>query len=86
MTVRLLMFAAAREAAGCGRLEVTATSVGEALAVAEDRLGAAFGRVVGRCTIFAGDEAVDLARAWDVPVPDGTEVAVLPPVSGGQGE
>ncbi len=86
MTVRLLLFAAAREAAGCGQLEVPATSVGEALAVAEAGLGAALGRVLRCCTVFVGDEAVDLARAWDVPVPDGTEVAVLPPVSGGQGE
>ncbi len=75
----LRLFAAAREAAGTGRVEIEAETVRAVLAEAEARFGAAFAAVVGQSRIWrngqpAGDDDV---------VGPGDEVAVLPPVSGG---
>jgi len=82
MPLRVLYFGGAREAAGTPRESLVAVppSVGalrRALEAAHPRLA----RVLPRCRIavdqeFAGD---------DVPLRDGAEVAVVPPVSGGAG-
>lgn len=73
------MFAAAREAAGTGRAELPGTTVGDVLAAARDRYGAAFADVLTTCRIWVnGDAAVETD-----PVGPNDEVAVLPPVSGG---
>jgi molybdopterin converting factor small subunit len=75
----LRLFAAAREAAGTGRDEVTGSTVAEVLAVAESRYGSGFSSVLGTCRIWVNGEAADL----ETPVTATDEVAVLPPVSGG---
>jgi molybdopterin synthase sulfur carrier subunit len=75
----LRLFAAAREAAGTGRDEVTGSTVAEVLAVAESRYGARFSAVLGTCRIWVNGEAA----APETQVTATDEVAVLPPVSGG---
>lgn len=80
---RLLMFAAAREAAGAREAAIEASSVGEALKAACDRYGPGFERVLALCTVLVDEVKVDRARVWEVPVEDLTEIAILPPVSGG---
>ena len=76
---RLRLFAAARDAAGTGRDDVPGDTVGEVLASARQRYGAAFGAVLGTCRIWVNGEpaeAEDTIGATD-------ELAILPPVSGG---
>jgi len=81
---RLVLFAAAREAAGCRETEIPATSLGEALDAAVERFGPDFARILAFCSVLVDESTVPRARAWDVPVAETTEIAVLPPVSGGQ--
>jgi molybdopterin converting factor small subunit len=64
----LLLFAAAREAAGTGREEVDGTTVGEVLA-----------SVLDASRVWRNGEPT----SDDEPVGASDEVAVLPPVSGG---
>lgn len=76
---RLLLFAAARQAAGTGRVELPGSTVDDVLAGAVARFGPAFGEVLPTCRVWLnGDEA-----PGDTSVGDGDEIAVLPPVSGG---
>jgi molybdopterin synthase catalytic subunit len=81
MAVEVLYFAGARDAAGVARETVAApASVGDlrrALAAARPALAP----ILPRCRIAVDREFVDDAA----PVPDGAEVAVVPPVSGGAG-
>jgi molybdopterin synthase sulfur carrier subunit len=80
-TVRLRLFAAAREAAGTSTIEIDAATVGEVLAVARERFGAEFAAVLAGSRVWIdGDEP---AAGDATPVAAGSEVAVLPPVSGG---
>jgi MoaE-MoaD fusion protein len=78
--VRVLYFAAARDGAGAAREELE----GPFASVAELRRTLAARHpelepILPRCRIAVGEEfAPD-----DAPVPDGAEVAVVPPVSGG---
>jgi molybdopterin converting factor small subunit len=82
-SVALLLFAAAREAAGTNRDVVEAATVGEVLAIARARYGEAFaGVLTGSRVWLDGEEPPD---GDATPVHDGAEVAVLPPVSGGAG-
>ncbi len=81
MTCEVLLFARARELAGQGRLRVEVAdgaTVGDlrlALAVAEPRLVDLLRRsAVAVDQEFAGDEVV---------LESGSEIALLPPVSGG---
>jgi len=80
---RLLLFAAARDAAGTSSIEVPADTVGEALKVAVERFGPGFERVLGVCSLLVGDRPIARDAAWDVSVSENDEIAVLPPVSGG---
>ena len=75
----LRLFASAREAAGTGRDDVPGQTVGELLATAEDRYGAAFGAVLTSCRIWVNGESATA----DTVISARDEVAVLPPVSGG---
>lgn len=76
---KLRLFAAAREAAGVGSDQVEGASVDDVLAAAVARYGPAFGAVLDTCKVWVnGDEA---SPHDSVGVDD--EVAVLPPVSGG---
>ena len=77
---QLRLFAAAREAAGTSRAELPGTTVAEVLAAAVSQFGSDFERVLASCKIWVNGEAVEA----NTPVSDSDEVAVLPPVSGGQ--
>ena len=76
---RLRLFANLRELAGTSETEVDGATVGEVLAAATDRYGDEFGRALQTAQVGVnGDRS-----PADAPVPDGAEVAVIPPVSGG---
>ncbi len=75
----LLLFAAAREAAGCSRWELEAGSVAHALEQARLRFGGAFVAVLERSRVWLNGEPALGPEALS----PGDEVAVLPPVSGG---
>ena len=75
----LRLFASAREAAGTGRADIEATTVGEVLDEARRRFGEGFAAVLGTCRVWCNGEPA----APEDPVAPGDEVAVLPPVSGG---
>ncbi len=81
MTVRLRLFARAREAAGTSTVELDAATLGALLDDAWASLGAEFVAVLASSRVWInGDEPAD----GDATVlEDGDEVAVLPPVSGG---
>ena len=75
----LRLFAAAREAAGTGREVVSGATVGEVLADASHRYGERFTTVLAGSRVWVnGEPATDDTRVADV-----DEIAVLPPVSGG---
>ena len=81
-TVRLRLFAAARDAAGRGSDTLDARTLGDALDHACITYGAAFTAILDRSRVWVnGDEAAD----GDATVlGDDDEIAVLPPVSGGR--
>ena len=80
-TVRLRLFASAREAAGRATDTVDATSLGEALDLARNRYGGEFTAVLAQARVWInGDEP---AHGDATALADDDEVAVLPPVSGG---
>ena len=87
MTIALRCFAAAREAAGRANdtfAAADAPTLGAVLALACDRYGEEFARVLATARVWVnGDEA---ERGTETPLRDGDEVAVLPPVSGGMGD
>jgi MoaE-MoaD fusion protein len=81
MRVRVLLFAALREAVGEKTLELELrgpATVGDALAQLEAQHGA-LARYRGRLLLARNEERVALAT----PLGDGDELALLPPVSGG---
>ncbi|MGH9024514.1 MAG: MoaD/ThiS family protein [Acidimicrobiia bacterium] len=83
MTVRLRLFAQAKDAAGRGADEFDAATLDELLAAACARYGASFVVVLETARVWVnGDEP---AGGDTTLLADGDEVAVLPPVSGGVG-
>jgi MoaD family protein len=84
VTLRLRLFAAARQAAGLANDEFDlpdGTSLRELLAAAGDRYGPEFRDVLAGARVWVdGDEP---AQGADTALADGDEIAVLPPVSGG---
>jgi sulfur-carrier protein len=84
VTLRLRLFAAARQAAGRGSDEFDlpeGTSLRGLLAAACDRYGPEFRDVLSGARVWVdGDEP---AQGSDTVLADGNEIAVLPPVSGG---
>ena len=79
LAVVLLLFAAARVAAGTGREELVGRTVGDVLDEARARHGAEFADVLATARIWVNGSP---AAETDALAP-GDEVAVLPPVSGG---
>jgi len=77
--VRVLLFAALREAAGASRLEVDARDVGALLDELSARFGPEFARVLAIGSVMVDGEV----SARDRTLTPGQEVALLPPVSGG---
>lgn len=75
----LRLFAAAREAAGTGRAEFDAATVGDVLEQAEAAYGPGFRAVLQSCRVWLNGDPAEPHMA----VRTGDEVAVLPPVSGG---
>lgn len=76
----LRLFAAAREAAGVGRDEIAGDTVDDVLAAARQRYGGAFEAVLPTCRVWVNGDAVTAGQHVDAD----DEIAVLPPVSGGQ--
>ena len=79
MTV-LRLFASAREAAGTGRDTFDEPTVAAVIQAASARYGERFTTVLGTCRIWLNGDEVDSST----PVGPADEIAVLPPVSGGQ--
>jgi sulfur-carrier protein len=78
--VRVRLFAALREAAGVAEVEVAPGTLGSVLADLRGRFGERFGAVLGYASVLVdGERRSDPAS----PVPDGAELALLPPFSGG---
>jgi molybdopterin converting factor small subunit len=82
--VRLLLFASAREAAGCSRDEFAlgpGASLERLLADAVDRYGPPFAGALGTARVWVNGDEPENDRATVLHEDD--EIAVLPPVSGG---
>ena len=78
--VRIRLFAALREAAGVAEVEATAAPLQAILDELGDRFGDRFVAVLGYSSVLVdGERWRDPAAA----VPDGAELALLPPFSGG---
>jgi molybdopterin synthase sulfur carrier subunit len=75
----LLLFAAAREAAGESRIDITGASVSEVLEQAKTRFGERFSMILQHSSVFVDGEPQTHETAVDA----SSEIAVLPPVSGG---
>lgn len=78
--VRVRLFAALREAAGVSEVQVEPGPLGVILDGLRARFGSRFAEVLGYASVL-----VDAERRADpgFEVPDGAEVALLPPFSGG---
>lgn len=77
---RLRLFAAAREAAGVSDDVVEGATIAEVLAEAQRRYGVDFADILRTSKVWLNGEESDVSS----PVRDSDEIAVLPPVSGGQ--
>jgi sulfur-carrier protein len=77
----LRLFASAREAAGTNRAVIEGDTVGQVLAEATERFGPTFAAVLAVCKVWVNGEPAH----GGTPVTSADEVAVLPPVSGGDG-
>lgn len=75
------MFAALREAAGTAEVAVEPAPLPQLLDELRGRFGGRFGDVLAMSSILLDGSSVP--RGADVEVPDGAELALLPPVSGG---
>jgi sulfur-carrier protein len=78
--VRIRLFAALREAAGVPEVEASAAPLGAILDDLADRFGDRFAAVLGYSSVLVNGERWPDRNA---PVPDGAELALLPPFSGG---
>lgn len=81
MAVKVRMFAALREAAGSGEVELAPGPLPALLDELRARHDERFGDVLRVCSVLVDGTAV--ARDAGVEVRDGAEIALLPPVSGG---
>ena len=77
--IRVRLFAALREAAGASEAEASGMTVGEIVDDLSVRYGERFASVAAVSSFVVNGERADRG----VPVAEGDEVALLPPVSGG---
>jgi molybdopterin converting factor small subunit len=77
--VNVRLFAALREIAGASTVEVDAATAGGVVAALTERFGSEFGRIAAAGTVVVDGEPAGPSRALQ----EDSEVAVLPPVSGG---
>ncbi|MFE9438240.1 MoaD/ThiS family protein [Streptomyces sp. NPDC006602] len=78
----MLLFAAAREAAGRACDVIPGSTLGEVLDEARRRYGGEFAQVLANSRVWLnGETPYDDMRG--APCEDGDEIAVLPPISGG---
>jgi molybdopterin converting factor small subunit len=85
--VQLLLFASAREAAGCSRDEFDLAPDAPLellLEAAIERYGGTFANVLERARVWVNADEPPAGRATALRA--GDEIAVLPPVSGGAGD
>jgi molybdopterin converting factor small subunit len=84
VAVRVRLFASLREAAGVGEVHVPAGPLPEIL----DELGARWGQPFSARLAVSSVllDSVPVPRDAPLDVPDGAELALLPPVSGGAPE
>jgi MoaD family protein len=78
VTVRL--FAALRELAGSPRVEADGETVGDVVRAVSDRFGERFASVASAGSVVVDGERADPSQ----PLDEGQDVALLPPVSGGE--
>ncbi len=76
---RLCLFAQARDCAGTGETGIDGATVGDVLDAAVGRYGTRLAAIIAISAIWLNGEPA----GRELPVGDGDEVAVLPPVSGG---
>lgn len=77
--VTVLLLGPARDAAGAATVQLEATTVHEVRTKLMERFGVGFAAVLEVSRTWVDGEPAD-----DVdPTPDGAEVSILPPVSGG---
>jgi molybdopterin synthase sulfur carrier subunit len=81
MTVTVRLFAAVREAAGTGQVAVEPAILPALLDGLRARFGAVFAERLAVCTVLVDGAATPADRP--VEVPGGSEIVLLPPVSGG---
>lgn len=81
MAVRVRMFAALRDAAGTDEVVVEPAPLPDLLDELRARFDEPFTRRLAVCTVLVDGTATPAGT--EVVVPDGAEVALLPPVSGG---
>ncbi len=81
MSVRVRMFAALREAAGEGETMLDSGPLPELLATLRARYGERFTVRLERSSVLIDGSSVP--KHAEIDVPDGAELALLPPVSGG---
>ncbi len=79
----LLFFARIKDAAGVAQATVEASTAGEALKMASERFGDEFARVLAICSVVVDGDPVPQDRLRERSVSASSEIAVLPPVSGG---
>lgn len=79
LVARLRLFASAREAAGTSQETLDGATVGELLEMATRKFGANFAAVLPSCKVWVNGEAAEMGLR----IGDDDEVAILPPVSGG---
>lgn len=85
MAVRVRLFASLRDAAGSAEVEAQAGPLTDVLDDLRRRYGEPFSARLAVSSILVDGDAVSGAAVAAVDVADGSEVVLLPPVSGGAG-
>jgi molybdopterin synthase sulfur carrier subunit len=78
--VTLRLFASIREVAGTGTAEFEARTVGDLIDQASAKFGESFVALLPSCRVWVNGEPAEQSET----VESGDEIALLPPISGGQ--